>query len=667
MISKGRRTTARRPDLVTSIASALRRAFVEQRLPEYGTSGIGQAFFRVWMKDRGHAFFFLFRKNLKVTNIQFTELLALVSSYTTDRLTQRPVHSLQFVSSNDFASTVHGIVDSFSATTRNPTQLANRVAAMYTHVLQHTVVVDTFFGSCSVYFPPHLQLDLQSVCGLSGYIHSCGRNVFVRNVAKATQDHLFEALRRYLRRYPSEARKRLFFTAYAHEDFTDYDDEHRPDLTHGLDDVKIHVEKFFMNGVHLVAVLKGVREKFKQLAIPDPGDFRDQHTRLRTTSDIDQDRTLWLIADYGVAGPVPAPSEDRYFICYDQLYDNKNPYQIFDENKPAWIEHTTIPHTLMSAMINITMPYWESTRVVIGDPFVGTGTTWLESAKHPQVDIDAGDIDPLACLAARDNAQFFALDARTIRRFADIIMRVALELQGRRDRIEKQHAAALAGGSIEARLLADRVREWIGLRPDQLEERARKVIPKEEELVHRLLGYLSLRTHKRHAPGLSRGSEEWSKAFMREVSTLCPQMYSLAALKARESRLTMADGTLSVCQGSYSQSVTVAEERISRLCEQARDGSVPGVRDARQLTRNVCGGDGYDVLVTDPPYAFNTDEGPEQLGELYTAFLRAAIRNLTQLPRSRKEFEPLGQESSMFLRVGGVESKCSDEYIRFGS
>lgn len=38
-------------------------------------------FFREWLRRRGTCYFFLFKKNLKVTNIQFADLLALMRSH----------------------------------------------------------------------------------------------------------------------------------------------------------------------------------------------------------------------------------------------------------------------------------------------------------------------------------------------------------------------------------------------------------------------------------------------------------------------------------------------------------------------------------------------------------------------------------------------------------
>jgi len=152
------------------VASVLRDAFEEQKLAGYETSSVGAAFFRLWMKDQGNAYFFLFRKNLRVTNMQHAELLALVSAHCFETSTAKPAKSLQFASPADFIATVQGLLETFPVSEVG--DKAKWFAAKYSHLLSRTVVVDAFYGSSSIHLPPHLDLDLRTICGLSGYIHS---------------------------------------------------------------------------------------------------------------------------------------------------------------------------------------------------------------------------------------------------------------------------------------------------------------------------------------------------------------------------------------------------------------------------------------------------------------------------------------------------------------
>ena len=60
-------------------------------------------------------------------------------------------------------------------------------------------------------------------------------------------------------------------------------------------------------------------------------------------------------------GGRPVASSKRFLICYKQEFRNENPFHIFDENKPAWVSHTTAPHALTAAMLNIARPFYSAT------------------------------------------------------------------------------------------------------------------------------------------------------------------------------------------------------------------------------------------------------------------------------------------------------------------
>jgi len=142
------------------------------------------------------------------------------------------------------------------------------------------------------------------------------------------------------------------------------------------------------------------------------------HKEYRISNGIDQTRTIWLIVDRAIDQGAASEGNMFFYICYDQRYYNDNPFHLFDENKPAWIAHTTIPHTLTGAMINITRPYWPIRgKVVLADPFAGTGTTWLETLKDDNITVDCGDIEPIAPLLAADNACFFSSTPKELDRY----------------------------------------------------------------------------------------------------------------------------------------------------------------------------------------------------------------------------------------------------------
>lgn len=651
-------------DFEKSVADALCDAFEERVVANYTTTGLGQAFFRVWFKEkRGEALFFVFRQSLKVTNLQLGELIALISAYATVGNAGPSAQPLHFVSYDDFVSSVSTLIAALPRKRRRRDQ-AEWFARHYSHLLARTVVIDTFFGSCAVYVPHHLFVDLRVVCGLSGYVHSCGRNVFIRNVSKASRDHLFEAIERYLKRY-AKTSDRILFTPYAHEDFP-HDDE---DSTSDLDHLKLHVEKFFVGREHLVDVLTRLQARFKkQLAIPEPGVVRkkrkvDLAVELRSGT-LDETRTIWLLSDHH-ADAEGARTRDRYFICYEQMFHNRSPFFIFDENKPGWVEHTTMPHTLAAAMLNVTRPFWPEKDVVVADPFAGTGTTMFEAAKFEQVYVKTSDKSELACGAAADNMRFFSTSGEHLERLIESLQTLMTSV---RDDEEKIPGTVVDAADVVRLSSARRIWEkGVGAQLDD----AKKFFRRQRGLFSRIAFYLALRANKRHAAGLLRRSEAWPRAFSREASALIEQLERYRSLKeVVDGAGGTLDGTLAEYIGRYSKNVTISPAAVVRFLT---DRASPQEIANAELIPEKWAKDSIDVVITDPPYGFNTDDDAETLARLYVRFLRGAVRALKDngqlvicLPeRSNIGKTPLGFQHHGIVthQVFALARECGKEVV----
>lgn len=637
-----------RANIVPLVKSALVAAFEEQKIPGYQTGSLAAAFFRLWMKEQGNAYYFLFQKNLRVTNMQHAELLALVSAYSFEIGGERRL-PLQFTTSADFIAAVQALLDSVpaNATSDDQDKIAEWFANTYAQLLFYTTTVDPLFGSASIHLPPHIDIHLDAVCGLSGYIHSCGRNVFIRNVSKANIVHFSEAMRRYLDRFETGDGGRRFFTVYAHEDFTPFDRKLERQLRDGLDDVKIHIDKSFMGAHPLVDVISRLRTEFTdELDVAHSGNFH--HTQVGVT----RDRTLWLVSDFGIQRLMGengserlARARRRYYVCYEQLFDNKNPFQIFDENKPAWVAHTTIPHTLMAAMINVTVQSWRRNPVQIADPFVGSGTTWVEGAKYPGVTLSVGDKSELATQAAVDNTLFFSLDLRDLKSLAGTLRAVA-------DRMEGESTKLWGDQKLTTRKriskLADRAVEWERL--TFTDEAALRILQGESDYAARIVFYVALRAHRRHALAVRRNEMTLTEAFVKEANGLADQVDTYATLRERPSAGDASLPTLALCSGDYSCSVTLDQPTLEAFARSAVEIPLEA-RDARELAELARACSGFDVIVTDPPYGFNTDEDPQSLAELYSMVLRQAVRSLRsggQLVVCVPEMSTIGKNPAAF-------------------
>ncbi|MDR3675564.1 MAG: hypothetical protein P4N24_08740 [Acidobacteriota bacterium] len=364
-------------------------------------------FFKKWFTMHGTAYHFLFKKNLRITNIQFAELISLIRCHA-QSVDGIGIGELQFMTTSRFRDWISSLVSTFSG--RNKDRSIKHIVDLYGEIIARTIIFDPYFTSSFICTPKYIELQLMPVCAYSGYIHSCGRSVFIRKLDKTLKKHLYTGINYFLKRYGRGGNK-IFFAVYAHEDFSGFDRSDESNLRDGLDEVKIHVEKFFMGQQRLVSVLREMARRYKtRLVIPDPGDYREKHDEFRNQKGVDQKRTLWLIRDYSIEGSSLRRGSEELFICYEQLWKNENLLHLFDENKPAWISHTTIPHTLLGAMINISRPYWprkEDTRIC--DPFAGTGTTFLETLKYESVSCEVSDIEPIGPRLLSDNLKWLGL------------------------------------------------------------------------------------------------------------------------------------------------------------------------------------------------------------------------------------------------------------------
>ncbi len=165
---------------------------LEQSEDSHGFSPDG--FFTAWFRKRPNAYFFLFLKNVTVTNLQFAELVALIESEVRPTETNPRVRGLQFASVADFKSTFSGLIKPFAQSLGDERSKAQRFADIYGPVLERLIVLEIFSGSCAVYLPPHLTLDLAKICGLSGYIHSCGRLIFSKSVYRTQSADFIDAI-----------------------------------------------------------------------------------------------------------------------------------------------------------------------------------------------------------------------------------------------------------------------------------------------------------------------------------------------------------------------------------------------------------------------------------------------------------------------------------------
>jgi hypothetical protein len=596
-------------------------------------------FFTEWFRRQGTICSFLFKKNHRVTNIQVAELVALLRSYRSDS-----TRELSFVGVEDYKRTLRHVADSLTATTAEPNYSA--LAERYSSILANLAAIDIMYGSCVVFLPPGVAVDLQAVCSHSGYIHSCGRNIYIRNIYKATKDGLYRNIKSFIAN--GRTKHKILFRPYSHEDFTDYDRERADELRFGLDDVKTVVQKAFLGNDRLADVIEDMRDEFSSaLIIPYPGDYHLDKDRIEEAADegdFDPSHALFLITDHSVDHATHARGNRHFIICYDQEWINENPFHLFDENKPAWFDHTTLPHTLAGAMISITRPGWpkQDGPINMCDCFVGSGTTILEAIKFENIRCHGSDYEPICNTLLEDNSLFFSASSDELQKLVNSVSKVATHLDNR----DPSPAAWLNSDEGAAWEAAKRIfepwRETVFVGPESSQGMVSAL--KDAGLLARLLFYTRLKVARRYEAAIESGSVNESNMLVDELVDLQTSFNQLIRLRER-TEVGAVVGHFREYQGGYSQGVSLDSSLLRKLIN---GESRMQICDCRLWKPNTL----LDLIVTDPPYGFNTTEDPKLLADVYASFLSTAIDNLAengQLVLALPDWSHTGRQLPAFI------------------
>ncbi len=591
-----------------------------------------ETFFPAWFREKGTPCFFLFKRNLGVTNAQYVELFSLLETYCIDVQTNQPKRHLLFHTTEQMRLTVTDTVNILLDVPRDQrVAQIRKFSEAYQEVYASTIAVDMFYCSCAVFLPPGTSLDIEQVCADSGYIHSAGVSIHIRNIRKSKKQDLLNSLDSHFQRFATDNYP-VPFVVYAHEDFTGYDVDAREEIHRGIDGTKLYVEKMSMGSYRLAEIVQEMRTTLKgRLEIPEPGPYTLEHK-------FSNGRTIWLIGDRSVAPINPMnPGGDRYYICYQQYAKNDDPFFFFDENKPAWKSHTTLPHSLTAALLNATRPHMSGSQIC--DPFGGTGTTWLEAKRIGlTARVRCSDLSPISKVLVQDNLQFFLMDkARLLDHYhqlKDILDSVKAERRGSGVSDAGQRELGLdtpnqdkiktASYSYAVRLLNELKHEQPN--EDQEFRFTQGFVQKLSNLDFstRLLFYIVLRAELRYQGGYKRRATTFDRAFERSLEELLFQTEKLLDVRRHiDDGASKECGTFLMYQGTYSS--VVVSSLLKRTLESMR-----GALDSEVEIRNACElqSESVDIILCDPPYGFNTTEDRNALAELYSKFLDAALRAL---------------------------------------
>lgn len=580
-------------------------------------------FFILWYREKGNPLFFLFKKNLSVTNTQYLELFSLISRYSDKVFCNSCDKKLLFYSTEHIRSTfseiINTLLENFSASKE---ELIKDFAAMYIDVFSSTVAVDMFFGSCAVFLPSGVDINLDRVVHDSGYIHSAGKSIFIRNIKKSKMNIFIQNLEDYISNHKNN---QIPFIIYAHEDFDGWDKASSDLLDRGIEQCKIFVDKMSMGSYRLGSILQEMKKNQvlnKKLLIPNPGNYQKEHNFKKESS-------VWLITDKSISGTtIKNPGANRYYICFEQLIKNESPLYFFDENKPAWKSHTTLPQSLTAALINIARPIAKDGNVI--DPFGGTGTTWLEIKRlQLSINVNSSDYSPITRLLHRDNLDFFRLSFKEMSKYKNDFN--SLSKMKSKDMAQfdlsfeneenKEYSYKFAKGMLDELKAEQDDQDQEFYISDSYVQRLEEV-----SLFDRIVFYLTLRAQIRFHAALERKSITFENAFKKSLKSLIDQITLLLGLrKSVENELNtgkaIVEDTYIKYISTYSYSIIsklFINDNLDNVVQ--FNTEVVSSMDARRINSKS-----YDLIICDPPYGFNTTENNNKLMELYSEFIDTAI------------------------------------------
>lgn len=605
------------------------------------------AFFDEWFYRRGRAYTILFKRHLGITNLQFAELYALLRQYTSETSDERVASefvssALMFHNSHDFKSTLKTVVESLleSMPTDPETIDWTGFSAAYDSLLKYSMILDARYGSCSLLVPPNLSVALAEICVQSGYVDSCGLQIYARSFEKVVPGELVDSLKAYLKvREDKGFEQKVHFAVWAHEHFPPQKNDGTERIRDGIDALKLYQDKLRLGKTKLWGFVKqkieSDRELKARLHVAEAGDdHRDPPRGL--------DGTIWLLQDRSIEYlPRIHPGSKRFLLCYHQVFKNCNPLHVFDENKPAWVAPVTIPHSLLGAMVNLSRP-WPKRVVKIHDPFCGTGSLVLEMLKDGQACATGGDLAPETPLLYSDNLAFLASPRADLERFANNLSTVAAKLKvtsvGDLDvllmnvnqRLENLSREVRGDFSCATEMVSRLKKESIASGDVPSYSFSQDILAKLEtySLQCRLFFYAILRAELSHAGAGGRRDHKWSDGFAKSADQLAAQIRVYAIWQEREDcarQLPRLSAQLMRHDGKFAMQLSVSHATFSEAI--GRGGTLP-VCTLDATNADAHEDDYYDVVVTDPPYGFNTEEDVVELAKLYAALVRVWVKKV---------------------------------------
>lgn len=634
----------------------------------------------------------IFSKNVNVTNIQYNEFISLIqtNSQKTSKHsnTEAKLH-LSFLRYRDFRRFIENIFDSMGANYSSDrsamafesvemsieeyeTEVAVRFLRLAADIIENTVVVDFYSGTCVCHIPLSISVNFKVVVSHSGYIHSGGSKIIARNMEKVQLKEILERLTKFL----EDSKHPMLFMPYTEEAFLQMDKNSSFSVRNGLDQIKLSVRKHFISDISILDILEEIRSSLSEKIVILPGVRSPSEELGEIQINYQQEKSIWMITDRELTHEVvdrrlQPSSKGRFLLCYEQAFLNNNHLLTLKERKPGWYAPVTLPHTLSSALLNIGMAFQhvkglsERRPNVILDPFCGSGTTLIDAAiRNPKAIVVGFDRNPLTPKIIKDNLEFFSKETEELTGtfIAEIVSIRDMCLDSSKEKlIEKalygiDYSKNVLNLSKIQKIFLDALRSIRAMLDDKpsdgktLHESIKAHLDGEfskqtSEYLNsltfheRILWYVTWRSLVVNSMAIRRAENKLSYILSKQLNSFIEDIKYITRYNSFNQK--ELSEYFSVNMGEYSLCSEISCKKIKSIeCNEIDEvklydkafvlGMSPGIYIARvddsinSLQRTEIRA---DLIVTDPPYGFNTIDGSDgQLSSLYSELARSLVR-----------------------------------------
>jgi tRNA G10 N-methylase Trm11 len=622
----------------------------------------------------GRGYYFIFRSGAAITNVQYSELTAQLSKFSTfvyggDQAATGPTQPrthCQFHSTNEVREALEGLWLSLVPDIDHAIQLCNpksgfidglksAIKAAYASIAATTIVLDCLENSAIVFLPNTLTISLRDITIRSGYVISSGKLVYARNTEKSSIQECISSVEKYLAKRTKKSPP-FAFCLYASEIFDQHESEmDKRFISGGLENLKFSGVKNYFGGIPLYSFRERLTEKFRDTFrfIGGNKDFRSQILEC----DGGTKGVFWLVKDRKLSNSrINRPSDDLYII-YHQRYRNDDISNFFDEDKPGWIAPVTWPHSLTSAMLSLTLDrFGTGDDLIIVDPFVGSGTSLIEALKkYPNCSFWGADLAIASREAIKDNVNIFSSPAiyrKLMGRLKDALCDKAEFSEKYSHCFNATHpwqAAANAdwlGSAIQrARQAVSNVLSNNGVSADLDSFQRVRLLSEADfgpfianydgisEIDSRVVFYYTWKVISKNSAALVAGQlseteklHEYLTEFLRvyeDLSVMDSRTHTTSSIVERETSVFGRHLAF-----DYRRLRSDIESCIDRIEVGSEKGSFPASWDALIAKLD---GRKPDIVIMDPPYGFNTDrESISLLSTLYSDLIDRIVRDSGQ-------------------------------------